>query len=233
MPRKVSILPKGQSAAAIYTDLKKDIVELRLAPASQIEEAQLLERFKLSRTPVREALTRLASEGLVELRTNRSALVSSIDVASAATYLESLEVISTGISQLAAVRRTEAKLDDIRSAQAAFRRNITENPAACTGANREFHSRIGAASGNRYLQLQYDRLLDNGMRLANIPFQFAEEGETDRIAHLTRAADQHDDLIDAIADRDGARAVHIAKIHCQLFRGRLFRYLAFVTEVRT
>lgn len=226
MARRITKLPKGQGAAAIYAELKRDIVELRLAPSAPIEESRLHDRFGLSRTPVREALTRLASEGLVELRTNRRSVVTPITIEAAAQYLETLDAIAAGICRLAALRRPEAKLGDIRKAQVAFRKCITVNPGvACTAASRDFHSCVGEASGNRYLQLHHDRLLDNGMRLSNIPFQFVEEGGHDRAKYLRAAADEYDQLIAAIAARDGDRAVASSQAHIQLLKQQLLRFL--------
>ena len=66
---------KGMGAGLVYNCVKQAIMEGRLAESAPIDEKSLVEEFAVSRTPVREALTRLAAEGLVTLRSNRSAIV--------------------------------------------------------------------------------------------------------------------------------------------------------------
>ena len=66
---------KGTSTAWIYERLRRDILSLSIDPGEDLDEAGLVERFGMSRTPVREALIRLASDGLVELLPNRGAKV--------------------------------------------------------------------------------------------------------------------------------------------------------------
>src|SRR5260221_9071506 len=56
---------RGLGVQTIYSALKRDIVELTLAPGQPLDEMRLSERFAMSRTPIREALVRLAAEGLV------------------------------------------------------------------------------------------------------------------------------------------------------------------------
>ena len=63
---------------ALYQDLKREILTLRLAPGSDLDEARLAERYGLSRTPLREVLRSMAGEGYLELRENRGARVSAM-----------------------------------------------------------------------------------------------------------------------------------------------------------
>ena len=64
----------------VYDLLRDEILGLHLPPGSPIDEARLAERFGMSRTPIREALVRLAGEGLIETLPNRSTIVSPLDV---------------------------------------------------------------------------------------------------------------------------------------------------------
>ena len=64
---------RGSGVRVVYDILRDEILELRLAPGSPIDEVRLAERFGMSRTPIREALVRLAGEGLIDTLPNRAA----------------------------------------------------------------------------------------------------------------------------------------------------------------
>ena len=70
---------KGTNTAWLYEKLRKAILSLSVQPGENLEEKELVERFGISRTPVREALIRLASDGLVVLLPNRGARVAAVD----------------------------------------------------------------------------------------------------------------------------------------------------------
>src|SRR5262245_59247774 len=72
--------PKGTGTQRVYRDVRDDIIALRLSPGADLDEASLEQRFGVSRTPVCEALIRLASEGLITLLPNRGARVAQIDI---------------------------------------------------------------------------------------------------------------------------------------------------------
>ncbi len=74
----------------VYDLLRDEILDLVLPPGSPIDEVQLAERFKMSRTPIREALARLAGEGLIDTLPNRSTMVSNIDFLNMHTFFDAL-----------------------------------------------------------------------------------------------------------------------------------------------
>ena len=218
---------KGATVARLYSALKQEILRLNLPPSAPIEEARLVAWFSCSRTPIREALTRLAAEGLVELRANRSAIVAPITAQSVASYFEALAYVSSVIARLASARRTEAQLASIRKCQDLFRSLLIEEREFDRGdRNRDFHLAISAAANNRFLAEQYRTLLDRGVRLANIPFYSEEEEGEDVNAHFRQASDDHEAIIHAIErrDADGAEAITLA--HAELFRHRIAKFLS-------
>src|SRR5262245_23526526 len=75
-------ITRGLGMQKVYDELKRDILDMTLAPGFQLDETRLSARFSFSRTPVREALVRLTSEGLVTTLPNRSTIVAVIDFAS-------------------------------------------------------------------------------------------------------------------------------------------------------
>ncbi|MFO4987296.1 GntR family transcriptional regulator, partial [Salmonella enterica subsp. enterica serovar 1,4,[5],12:i:-] len=79
-------------SARVYLQLRQDILRVELAPGSPLDEVGLGERFNLSRSPVREALVRLSSEGLVQILPNRSTIVTPLDLQGIPDFLDALDL---------------------------------------------------------------------------------------------------------------------------------------------
>lgn len=77
MPSQMS---KNTTSKTIYYNLREEIINLHLAPGTSISEKELSEKYSVSRTPVREALVRLAQEGLVNIYPQRGTVISLIDL---------------------------------------------------------------------------------------------------------------------------------------------------------
>lgn len=217
---------KGTGTAWVYELLRRDILSLSISPGQDLDEAGLVQRLDISRTPVREALIRLASDGLVELLPNRGAKVAAIDLRDFPRYVEALDLIQRAATRLAAIRRNEAGLVSIEQARDRFEQAVNEGDAsAMTQSNRDFHVAIGEASGNRYVGDVYARLLDQGMRMLRIPFAYDPQGDDGVGRHLTKIIKEHRAMTKAIRLGDGDRAERMASSHTELFQSRLMQYL--------
>jgi DNA-binding GntR family transcriptional regulator len=84
---------RGAGVGFVYEALRNDIVELVLAPGSPIDEVQLAQRFAMSRTPIREALVRLAADGLITTLPNRATIVASIDFLALPQFFDALTLM--------------------------------------------------------------------------------------------------------------------------------------------
>ena len=91
-----------------YHEIRDLIVSLELAPGAVIDERELIERLEIGRTPVREALRRLAHERLVEVYPRRGMFVTGVDVRELARLSEVREVLEPEAARLAAERATDA-----------------------------------------------------------------------------------------------------------------------------
>lgn len=199
---------RGSGVKYVYDILRTDILNLTLAPGSPIDEIQVAERLSMSRTPVREALVRLASEGLVTTLPNRSTVVSNIDFLKLNSFFDALTLMYRVTTRLAAEHRTEADLAAIRARQAEFARAVEDRDALeMIATNREFHAAIAEAGRNPYYTGLFCRLLDEGRRILRIYYSSFD----DRLPK--RYVVEHDDMIAAIAARDVAAADRIASAH--------------------
>ena len=163
---------RGSGARVVYELLRNEILELTLPPGSPIDEVQLAERFAMSRTPIREALVRLSSEGLIVTLPNRSTIVSNIDFLNLHTFFDALTLMYRVTSRLAAQNHRAEDLVIIRAHQASFSQAvIAQDALAMIAANREFHAAIAEAGRNPYYTSLFKRLLDDGRRIVRLYYQ--------------------------------------------------------------
>ena len=103
-------LARGTGATYVYDTLRQEILCLALRPGALLDEVGLAARFSMSRSPVREALIRLASERLVLMLPNRSTIVAPFDIESLPRYLDALSLMQRITARLAALERTDDDL---------------------------------------------------------------------------------------------------------------------------
>ena len=223
--RLVAAGGRGTGAARTYQTLRNRILSLELAPGSDLDEASLVELLGVSRTPVREALIRLAADDLVVLLPNRGAKVAPLDLMDLPRYIEALDLAQRAVNRFAARRRTERDLANIRAANQAFEAATDRGDAMeLTELNHEFHAAIARAAHNRFVADHYVHLLDQGMRLLRIPFAF-DAAEDRANLHILRIAGEHMDMLQAIENRDADLADRQGHAHAELFRSRLMKFL--------
>jgi len=219
---------KGRGRALAYDWLKRRIVSLELLPGSTIDEAALVEMLGVSRTPLREAIVRLAAEGLIELLPNRGAQVTAMDLAKLQEHLEAFELLQRAATVLAVSHRPDSALPRLRQLCAAFEvAAAARDVQGMIETNWEFHHEIGLACGNRYLERMYTGLLTEGLRIARLAMAYECYGsEQAYAAHLAHIRREHRELVHVIAGRDAKRAAPLADSHSNLARERVTAYLS-------
>ncbi|AGZ41112.1 GntR family transcriptional regulator [Actinoplanes friuliensis] len=185
----------------VYRRLRDAIIDGTFTPGEQLKDGELAEWLGVSRTPVREALLRLGSSGLVVALPGRSTRVSTID---APAVRDARDVIAA-MHELA-VRQTTGRLsdDDIERMRAANRRFAeavaSGDVGAALDADEEIHRIPVAALGNRAIETvldQFDPLVRRAERL-----RFRADGHA--------SVDLHSHLIDLIAAGDASAAATLA-----------------------
>ena len=201
---------RGSGVQTVYEALKHDILEMTIPPGEPLDETRLSRRFSMSRTPVREALVRLAAEGLVTTLPNRNTIVAPIELSDVPVYFDALTLMYRVTARLAAMRRSEADLIEIQALQDAFARSVDAADAlAMIAVNRDFHLAIARAGRNRYYTDLFRRLLDEGRRLLRLYYQSYDD-------HLPRRyVDEHEAIIAAIVARDADLADRLGGEHAQ------------------
>jgi DNA-binding GntR family transcriptional regulator len=177
--------------------LRQMLVEGRIAPGAKLNERELAELLQVSRTPLREGIKMLAAEGLVELVPNRGAIAVALTEADVMNTFEVMAGLEAQSGELAASRITDAELAEIRAMHyemmAAFTRR---DLSAYYSINMAIHRAINAAAKNPVLTAVYDQV---NARLQALRFRSNQDGEK-----WKRAVGEHEQMIEALAARDGA-----------------------------
>jgi DNA-binding GntR family transcriptional regulator len=228
MSKKVARRPnvkalKGASSEHAYRALKQEIVSFILVPGEDLDEATLVRRLGVSRTPVREAMVRLAAEGLVHLVPNRGARVAPMGWNDIREHLEAFDVSQRLVTRWAAVRRAPDQIAHMDTERLAFETAFKkDDPVSMLDANFRFHAAIGAACGNSLLQKFYLQQLTADLRIARLamtnecfPNERAYRG------HVGEIVREHRELVAAIRGSDADRAEELARSHADLARKRV------------
>jgi|SRR5690348_3830848 DNA-binding FadR family transcriptional regulator len=205
-------------------------------------ESELMDSFGVSRTVIREAISRLQAAGLVEtrhgigtfllepqneqqLRIRTESILTMLDVLAILELRISLETEAAG---LAALRRTDAQLQQLRTVLDEFAENIHKKTGNAVTSDVAFHLLVATATGNRYF---HDILKQLGKAI--IPrtrVDSASLAEGDRASYLSRVHLEHEDIYSAIVRKDPDAARAAMRTHLANSRERLRRAQAAVQD---
>jgi DNA-binding GntR family transcriptional regulator len=212
---------RGLGAQTVYEALRQSILELTFEPGSPLDEVRLSQQFDMSRTPIREALVRLSSEGLVTTLPNRSTIVAAIDFVQLPVYFEALTLMYRVTTRDAAVHRSDEDMAPIRKLQRAYAAAVKKRSAIeMIQSNRDFHVAIAEAGGNSYFTALFTRLLDEGRRILRLYYQSFD----DRLPR--QYVDEHGAMVDAIEARNADLADQLAADHAAQIVRQIQSYIA-------
>lgn len=212
---------RGFGVQRVYGILRQEIIEMKLEPGQALDETRLSERFNTSRTPVREALVLLAAEGLATALPNRNTIVSTINFEQLPPYFDALTLMYRVTTRLAAMNRNDADIEKMREHSARFDAALDNHDALeMIGSNRDLHVAIAEAGRNYYYTEFFGRMLDAGRRILRIYYRSFGD-------HLPREfADEHEEMIRAIAVQDADLAEKLATQHAAQIVGKIQSFLA-------
>jgi DNA-binding GntR family transcriptional regulator len=187
--------PQISLAEQAYIKLEEMIVTMRLAPGTAIAEASLSEQLGIGRTPIREALHRLARERLITILPQRGVIVSDINVGNQLKVLEVRRELERLIARSAARRADEKQVQQFREIAAQLEEAARSNDSeAFMNYDREFNKLSTVAARNEFLSGAIDLINSLSRRFWFAHFQ--------RFADMPRSARLHANVALAIADRD-------------------------------
>ncbi len=203
------------AATRVYQHLKRAILEQIHADGALLTEVEIAAAVGVSRTPVREALLRLESEGLVALYPKRGALVLPVSAQEIEDVIEARHLVEVHAARRAYAHRGAlvAVLQPLLSAMHTAQER--DDVVALMTADREFHAAVVHAGGNRILTDLYQRLRDRQMRIGITNMRLEPE-------RRNRALADHAELLEALRDGDDIeRWADLVEAHLGTFAAHL------------
>jgi len=176
-----------------YYLIKEKIVTLELLPFSVINEQALMEELELGRTPIREALLRLAAEGLVDIVPRRGMFVASIKITDLQKIFEVRMLLEGFCARLAAQRITEEQIAQMEAILQRLGQVQNGDVETLMVIDERFHALLYQAADNEFLAETLERLYAPSLRLWHLAL--------DRLNDVRGAIEQHRGVAEALEGR--------------------------------
>jgi DNA-binding GntR family transcriptional regulator len=207
---------RSQSEEA-YARILERIVSLEMAPGSVVNEARLREELKIGRTPIREALQRLARENLVRSIPHRGTFVTDVNITDLARITEVRVVIESHAARLAAEKLAAADREAMKELLQLVHRGYVTDQRDLMQLDQRIHRTIYRAARNPFLEATLERYFNLSLRLWYLVI--------DREVRLREAVEEHVELLQAILAGDADRAEDIMRRHVAGFEREIRKVL--------
>jgi DNA-binding GntR family transcriptional regulator len=208
--------PSGSSEAApiarralhdeVVWRIRDLIVQGELAPGERVPERELCERFGISRTPFREALKVLATEGLIDLQHHRGAVVSKVSAGDVDDMFQVMGVLEALAGELACRRAGDAEIAVVEQLHERMLVHYRERDLSnYFQVNQRIHESIMQAAGNPVLINLYSTLSVR-IRRARYMANLSQ-------ARWDQAVAEHEEILEALKARDGKRLGQLLRDH--------------------
>ena len=211
-----AVAQRSQSELA-YQRILERIVSLDMAPGSVVNEARLRDELGIGRTPIREALQRLARENLVRSIPHRGTFVTDVNITDLARITEVRVVLEAHAARLAAEKLAGADRDTVEELLELLGRGYVTDQRDLMQLDRQIHGAIYHAARNPFLEATLERYFNLSLRLWYLVL--------DRDVRLREAVDEHVELLRAILAGDGELAETIMRKHVTGFEREIRKHL--------
>jgi DNA-binding GntR family transcriptional regulator len=207
---------RSQSEEA-YLRIRERIVSLDMPPGSVVNEGRLRAELKIGRTPIREALQRLARENLVRSIPHRGTFVTDVNITDLARITEVRVVLEGHAARLAADRLTAGDRDGFRQLLEVLEERPSLDQRSLMRLDQQIHRQIYKAARNPFLEATLERYFNLSLRLWYLVL--------DREVALREAVEEHVELLRAILAGDGAGADDSMRRHVSGFEREIRKAL--------
>jgi DNA-binding GntR family transcriptional regulator len=190
-----------------FVEIRRMIIRLELAPGDVIREDELCNQLGIGRTPIREALQRLARDQFVTVVPRRGMSVSTIEPADLALLHETRSVLEPYAARLAALRGGVAHWQEMRAVLGEAERSVDDDELLAV--DRRCHEIVWEAAGNRFTANTLDMLYAHSDRVWHM--YLAE------VADTRRAVVEHAEILDALEASDADAAAALVEAHVRSF----------------
>jgi DNA-binding GntR family transcriptional regulator len=217
----LAVLESGETARsqseAAYLRIRDRIVSLDMPPGSVVQEARLREELVIGRTPIREALQRLALENLVKSVPHRGTFVTDVNITDLARITEVRVVLESHAARLAAERLATADRAAIQELLDVLEAGGATDQRQLMRLDQQIHRQIHRAARNYFLESTLEQYLNLSLRLWYLVL--------DQEVRLREAVAEHLELLRAVLNGNGAWAEESMRRHVTGFEREIRRVL--------
>jgi len=207
---------RSQSEVA-YARILERIVSLEMPPGSVVNEARLRDELGIGRTPIREALQRLARENLVKSVPHRGTFVTDVNLTDLARITEVRVVLEAHAARLATEKLAAADRESIEELLELLARGYVTDQRDLMQLDQRIHRTVYRAARNPFLESTLERYFNLSLRLWYLVL--------DRDVRLREAVDEHVELLRAILGGDGELSETIMRKHVTGFEREIRKVL--------
>lgn len=207
---------------AVFEAVRDAIISGVLSPGERLMEVQLAEEMGVSRTPVREAIRKLETEGFIAMMPHKGAYVAGISAKDILDVFEVRAALEALAARLAAARITEEELDKLRGA--ITKTDNMQNIEAVVASDTGFHNIIYQASRNEKLMQFIAHLKEQMKRFRTT--SLAMPGRTEI------ASQEHEQIMKALADRNADLAADLSRQHIEKAENSVMQAIKKVKEFK-
>jgi DNA-binding GntR family transcriptional regulator len=203
MPSKFASKPLYEEVA---DQIRERIFNHQLAPGSWINEKELTELFGISRTPLREALKVLASEGLITMKLRRGAYVTEVDHDEISQIFKVIAILEGSACKLVAQTATDKDLEELDSIHLKLEKAAADRDIdRFFELNQDFHDKIQKISGNRWM-----RKVITDLRQV---LKLQRRNSLTKMGRLEQSLQEHRQILSALISRKGDLAQDLMVNH--------------------
>ncbi len=201
----------------VYAQLRADMISCTLAPGTELREAELAERFGMSKSPVRDALMRLEREGLVITLPRQGYRVAPVSLSDVLDMFHLRAALERACVERIVLYASDAQLQELNT----FRQfDAKAWEGGFIAYNRAFHRSLAHLGSNARMRDQLIDLIDLMERAVHMSLNNIKKGDPQSLVH------EHSDIIDALQARATKRAQRLAEQHIQAAGKRVSNAIA-------
>jgi len=218
---------KQPLAQTAYAQIYHKIMTLAYLPGQRLDEKMLMDELGIGRTPIREALLRLASDCMVESQPNRGSIVRPITLQNTRAAFAALKILERGVAELAVRQDARAWLPHMEAANRDVKAAVAHNDVlGLVQANSRFHGLFARCANNAYLVNALAQVRCEIDRLAYLSFGNQIDPLRTLREHYDSVVGQHRKIMMCLASQDEAGLKAVLDEHSQIFQERIIMYMA-------
>ncbi|MBU1565720.1 MAG: GntR family transcriptional regulator [Proteobacteria bacterium] len=223
-PTKETRQPLGVAA---YEQICRKIITLVYKPGAILDEKQLMADLEFGRTPIREAILRLAGEGWIETQPNRGAMVPPITIQGTKAVFEAMKILELGVANLAVNQNIDEQLTAMRSAGEQVKESIENGDILrLVDANHVFHLAYADCAKNEFLTRACLEVRNQAKRLAYLSYANDIGMNRSLQGHYEAVVNEHEAMITCLFDKNEVRLKEIILQHINAFQSRILAYMS-------